>query len=277
MGRFYQSYVNLTVVYIILTLGAITMIFPFLWMISTAFKSPSEVEAYPPYWIPKFPTLVNFNEVMRRAPIHIYLLNTVLVSSSVTLLILFFCSLSGYVFAKLELPGKNILFLLILGKLMVPFQVTVIPLYLLINKLGVGDSLIALILPFMIGAFGIFFMRQFILSIPDELIDAARIDGCNEFGIYWRIILPNIRSALLTLAIITFMDSWGQYFWPLIVIRSQNKMTIELGLAFFTNQYFTDYGPMMAGAFLSLLPVFIVFVSLQNRMIESITHTGLKG
>jgi multiple sugar transport system permease protein len=277
MGRFYQNYFNLTIIYVILTLGAITMVFPFLWMISTAFKPPSEVEAYPPYWIPKTPTIANFTEVLNRAPIHIYLLNTILVSTCVTLLVLFFCSLSGYVFAKLELPGKNILFLLILGKLMVPFQVTVIPLYLLINKLGLGDSLIALILPFMIGAFGIFFMRQFIISIPNELIDAARIDGCGEFGIYWRIILPSIRSALLTLAIITFMDSWGQYFWPLIVIRSPSKMTIELGLAFFTNQYFTDYGPMMAGAFISLVPVILVFIALQNRMIESITHTGLKG
>ncbi|MGQ9631313.1 MAG: carbohydrate ABC transporter permease [bacterium] len=268
---------SILIVHAILILGGISMVLPFLWMISTAFKPEWENIAYPPYWIPKSPTLDNFIEAFGRAPFHIFFLNTVIVSTAVTVFALFFCSLGGYVFAKLRFPGKNIFFLLVLGKIMVPFQVTVVPLYLIVVKLGMGDSLLALITPLVVSAFGIFMMRQFILTIPDDLIDAAKIDGCSDFGVYLRIILPSITPALATLAIFLFMDTWGQFLWPLIVIKSPEKMTLQLGLAMFSNQYFTEYGPLMAGTLISVMPVLIVFAFLQRRVIESITMTGLKG
>jgi multiple sugar transport system permease protein len=265
------------VVHVLLLLGGITMVVPFLWMMSTAFKPKPEIEAYPPHFIPKVPTVANFIEAFSKAPFAVFFMNTVFVSFAVTTFVLFFCSLAGYVFAKLKFPGKNIAFLLVLGKIMVPFQLTVIPLYLIISRIGLGNSLGALILPLVVSAFGIFMMRQFIIDIPDDLMDAAFIDGCTAFGIYWRIILPSVVPALATLAIFIFIDTWGQFLWPLIVIKSVNKMTLQIGLALFKNEYYTDHGPLMAGTLISVLPLLIVFSILQRRVIESITLTGLKG
>ena len=268
---------SLTLLHFVLILIGLTMVVPFLWMLNTSLKLKPEIERYPSTFIPEAPTVSNYIEAFKKAPFHIFFANSVVVSFAVTASILFFCSLGGYVFAKLKFPGRNVAFMLILGKIMVPFQLTIIPLYLIVTKIGLGDSLGALIVPLMIGAFGIFMMRQFIIDIPDDLMDAAFIDGCGAFGIYWRIILPSVVPALATLAIFTFIDTWGQFLWPLIVIKSPEKMTLQIGLALFSNQYFTDYGPLMAATLVSVLPLLIVFSILQRRVIESITLTGLKG
>ena len=252
------------------------MVVPFLWMVSTSLKPKAEIELYPPTWIPRDPTVSNYVEAFGVAPFHVFFYNSTVVGVAVTVSVLFFCSLAGYVFAKLKFPGRDAAFLLVLGKIMVPFQLTVIPLYLIVTRIGLGNSLGALIVPLMIGAFGIFMMRQFIIDIPDDLIDAAFIDGCGAFGIYWRIILPSVVPALATLAIFTFIDTWGQFLWPLIVIKSMDKMTLQIGLALFSNQFYTDYGPLMAATLLSVMPLLIVFAILQRRVIESITLTGLK-
>jgi len=269
--------VSLILIHLLLILVGLTMVVPFLWMVSTSLKPKPEIERYPPTFVPQDPTMSNYIEAFKKAPFHIFFMNSVVVSFAVTASVLFFCSLGGYVFAKLKFPGKNVAFLLVLGKIMVPFQLTIIPLYLIMTKIGLGDSLGALIVPVMIGAFGIFMMRQFIIDIPDDLMDAAFIDGCGAFGIYRRIILPSVVPALATLAIFTFIDTWGQFLWPLIVIKSPEKMTLQIGLALFSNQYFTDYGPLMAATLVSVLPLLIVFSILQRRVIESITLTGLKG
>ena len=267
---------SLIAIHLVLLLVGATMVVPFLWMVSTSIKPKPEIERYPPTWLPNEPTASNFIEAFQVAPFHIFFMNSVIVSLAVTASILFFCSLAGYVFAKLKFPGRDVAFLLVLGKIMVPFQLTVIPLYLIITRIGLANSLGALIVPLMIGAFGIFMMRQFIIDIPDDLMDAAFIDGCGAFGIYWRIIVPSVVPALATLAIFTFIDTWGQFLWPLIVIKSPNKMTLQIGLALFSNQYYTDYGPLMAATLVSVMPLLIVFAILQRRVIESITLTGLK-
>lgn len=264
------------VIHLVLILVGCTMVVPFLWMVSTSLKPKPEIDQYPPTWLPQEPTLHNYAEAFEVAPFHLFFMNSVIVSFAVTASVLFFCSLAGYVFAKLKFPGRDIAFLLVLGKIMVPFQLTVIPLYLIISKIGLGNSLGALIVPLMVSAFGIFMMRQFIIDIPDDLMDAAFIDGCGAFGIYWRIILPSVVPALATLAIFMFIDTWGQFLWPLIVIKSVEKMTLQIGLALFSNEYFTDYGPLMAATLVSVLPLLIVFSILQRRVIESITLTGLK-
>lgn len=264
--------------HIILILGAITMALPFVWMILTSFKPPPEIRSYPPHWIPRTWTLEHFREVFDRSPFLMYFINTGIVSGSVVLLASFFCSLTAYVLAKLNLPGEKFILLLILIKIMVPFQAVMVPLYLLASKLRMVDSLIGLIVPTdMISAFGIFMLRQFIIDIPEDLISAARIDGCSEFGIYWRIILPQCVAPLATLAMILFVWSWGNFLWPLIIINSPEKRTLQLGLAMFQSEFWVRYGPLMAATLLSLVPVIAIFIILQRRVIESMTMTGLKG
>lgn len=264
--------------HVILILGAITMALPFVWMILTSFKPPPEIRSYPPHWIPRTWTLEHFREVFDRSPFLMYFINTGIVSGSVVLLASFFCSLTAYALAKLNLPGEKFILLLILIKIMVPFQAVMVPLYLLASKLRMVDSLIGLIVPTdMISAFGIFMLRQFIIDIPEDLISAARIDGCSEFGIYWRIILPQCTAPLATLAMILFVWSWGNFLWPLIIINSPEKRTLQLGLAMFQSEFWIKYGSLMAATLLSLVPVIAIFIILQRRVIESMTMTGLKG
>jgi len=263
--------------HIILIIGAISMVLPLVWMVLTSVKPTPEIRSYPPQWIPSVLTLEHFKKVFNRAPFLLYFVNTGIVAGSVVLLASFFCSLTAYALAKLNLPGEKFIMIIILLKIMVPFQAMMIPLYLLTSKLGITDSLIGLIVPTeMISAFGVFMLRQFIIDIPDDLIYAARIDGCSEFGIYWRIILPQLTTPLATLAIFLFMWSWGNFLWPLLIINSPTKRTLQLGLAMFRETMWVDYGPLMAATFLSLIPVIAIFIVLQRKVIESMTVTGLK-
>ncbi len=266
------------VLYIIVALFTIVMAGPFLWMVSTAFKPGPETIAYPPTWIPNQPTLQNFPEALSYAPFARFFLNSIIQGTSVTLSVLFFSSLTGYAFAKFNFKGRDILFILILSTMMIPFQVTMIPLYFMMKYLNLIDNLAALIIPGLISAFGIFLMRQFIQTIPTDLIDAARIDGCPEFGIYWRIILPLCKPPLATLSIFTFMANWDSFMWPLVVIDTLSKRTVPLGLALYSNQFgITKTNLLMAATLVCSLPVIILFVSMQKYFIKGITLTGLKG
>jgi ABC-type glycerol-3-phosphate transport system permease component len=262
---------------VILLLGAVIMILPFFWVISTSFKTQKEAIAVPPTFIPENPILSNFTQILGESFILRYFLNSIIVSGTVVIVALFFCSLTGYALAKFDFPGSKLFFLMVLGKLMIPAEALIIPLYSLILKLGWSDNLIALIVPTeMISAFGIFMMRQFITNFPDSIIESARLDGCGDFGIFWKIILPNMKPAMFTLGILLFVWSWSMFLWPLIVIDSPEKMTIQIGLERFSNQYFTQYGPKMAGVLLSLLPVLTVFLIFQRRVLESVALAGLK-
>jgi ABC-type glycerol-3-phosphate transport system permease component len=262
--------------YIILGVVAVTMFLPFLWMISTAFKPAQETFAYPPTFIPQNFTLDNFREAWAAAPFGLYYLNSFRVAITVTLAQIFFCSLAGYIFAKLQFWGRDVLFLLVVAKLMIPIQVLIVPLYLLIIRLSLADTLTGVILPDLIGAFGIFMLRQFIETLPSELIDSARLDGCSEFGIYWRIILPLIVPALAVFAIITFIDTWNDFLWPLIVISSPARRTLPLGLAVFADEYVVQNNLAMAAAIIVLVPVLVVFAIFQRRIIDSVALSGLK-
>jgi len=260
----------------LLVLGGIIMLVPFIWMVSTAFKPPPEIISYPPTFIPKKPTLQYFQEIFTKLNFGRFFFNSLYIASLVTVIALFTSSFVGYVFSKFSFRGKEIIFLLILSTMMIPFPVVMIPLYLMIVRFGWMDKHLSLIVPFFYSTFGIFLMRQFTSTIPDELREAARIDGCPEFRIYWNIILPQCRPALAALGIFTFMWNWDSFVWPLIVLQSEATFTLPMGLAMFSQQWWTNYGLVMAGATITVTPVLVVFLLMQRQFIQGIVLTGLK-
>lgn len=218
----------------------------------------------------------NYSKLWQAVPFSRYFVNSVFIATASTLLALFFCSLGGFAFAKYQFHGKTILFGIVLASMMVPFQVLLVPLFGLMYDIGWLNSYNAIIFPFSVGAFGVFLMRQFIITIPSELLDAARIDGCSEFGIYYRIVLPIIKPALGALTIYTFLSSWNGYLWPLIVLRDETKYTLPIGLANLIGIYRQDYGMLMAGTLLSLLPIVILFLAMQREFVQGITLGSVK-
>lgn len=218
----------------------------------------------------------NYSKLWKAVPFNRYFINSVFIATASTLLALFFCSLGGFAFAKYQFRGKTILFGILLASMMVPFQVLLVPLFGLMYDIGWLNSYNAIIFPFSVGAFGVFLMRQFIVTIPSELLDAARIDGCSEFGIYYRIVLPIIKPALGALTIYTFLSSWNGYLWPLIVLRDETKYTLPIGLANLIGIYRQDYGMLMAGTLLSLLPIVILFLAMQREFVQGITLGSVK-
>lgn len=218
----------------------------------------------------------NYRNLWEAVPYSRYFINSVYIATASTLLTLFFCSLGGYAFAKYQFRGKTILFGILLASMMVPFQVLLVPLFGLMYDIDWLNSYNAIIIPFSVGAFGVFLMRQFIVTIPSELLDAARIDGCSEFGIYYRIVLPIIKPALGALTIYTFLSSWNGYLWPLIVLRDEVKYTLPIGLANLVGIYRQDYGMLMAGTLLSLLPIIILFLAMQREFVQGITLGSVK-
>jgi ABC-type glycerol-3-phosphate transport system permease component len=218
----------------------------------------------------------NYRRLWETVPYSRYFINSVFISTASTLITLFFCSLAGYAFAKHRFRGQKILFGLLLASMMIPFQVLLVPLFRLMYDIRWLNSYKAIIIPFSIGAFGIFLMRQFIVGIPSDLIDAARIDGCSEFGIYYRIILPVIKPALGALTIYSFLGSWNSYLWPLIILRDEAKYTLPLGLANLVGVYRQEYGLLMAGTLLSLLPIIILFLAMQREFVQGITLGSVK-
>ncbi|HBN97627.1 MAG TPA: hypothetical protein DDZ66_15180 [Firmicutes bacterium] len=265
------------VIHIVLVLGAAAMLLPFIWMLSTSVKPPEEVITWPPQFIPRNPTFDNYVEAFTAVPLARFFLNSTLISTVSTVSILLTSSLAGFVFAKYRFPGRNLLFLVILATSMVPFQSYMIPFYLMVNRLGWISTYQGLVLPLLVMAFGIFFMRQNIMSVPDELMDAARIDGCSEFRIYWQIILPLSKSAMAALAIFAFKNAWADFIWPLLITNDIGLYTMELGLGMFQHRFTVDYGAITAASVISILPIVTVFVIFRRHIIEGVTLTGIKG
>ncbi|MGW5864437.1 carbohydrate ABC transporter permease [Streptomyces sp. NPDC055239] len=266
-------------VYALLALGLLVMSAPFLWMALSAFKTPSELTASPPVWIPTEWTLDNFSALLDKLDLPLYFMNSVIVAVLVTVSNLVFCSMLGYALAKLNFAGKNKIFGLVLGALMVPGNLMLLPLFVLMSKLQLIDSYAALVLPFAAGAFGVFLMRQFMQSIPDELLEAARMDGAGEWYIFWRIVMPLVKPALATLSIFTFLGSWNNFVWPLIATNDPDKYTLPVALATFAtdpNKSGGSNGMLMAGSFLIVLPVLVVFALLQRHFTQGIATAGMK-
>ncbi len=249
---------------------------PFLWMLLASFKDLGEILQYPPTWIPQRIILDNFVNAFQAAPFGRFYFNSLFVASAVTLGQLFTCSLAAYAFARLQFRGRDALFYIFLGTMMVPGQVTMIPGFMVLHWLGWIDTYAALIVPGLASAFGTFLLRQFFLTIPRDLEDAAAIDGCSRFGVLWRIILPLSRPALATLAIFTFMGVFNDFLWALIVVSSEELKTVQLGLAIFRDRYQTDWGQLMAASVTATVPILVVFFFAQKYFIRGITLSGLK-
>ncbi|WP_327709046.1 carbohydrate ABC transporter permease [Streptomyces sp. NBC_00464] len=266
-------------VYVLLSLGLLIMSAPFLWMAVSAFKTTSELTASPPVWIPTEWTLDNFRDLLDKLDLPLYFMNSVIVAVLVTVSNLVFCSMLGYALAKLKFAGRNKIFGLVLGALMVPGNLMLLPLFVLMSKMGLIDSYAGLVLPFAAGAFGVFLMRQFMQSIPDELLEAARMDGAGEWYIFWRIVMPLVKPALATLSIFTFLGSWNNFVWPLIATNDPDKYTLPVALATFAtdpNKAGGSNGMLMAGSFLIVLPVLVVFIALQRHFTQGIATAGMK-
>ena len=263
------------VLYVVLGAGAIAMVFPFLWMIATSLKFPQDL--YNLRLIPDNPTLGNYRYVLSATPFGRWFVNSLVVATVTTVSVLFFDSITGYALAKFNFPGRQVIFVVILSTLMVPTEMLVIPWYMLSTRMNWVDSYWGIMFPGVMTAFGVFLMRQFFQSVPDDLLDAARIDGLSEFGIYWRIALPLVKPALAALAIFTFLGNWNAYLWPLIVIRSREMQTLPVGVSLFSSEAGSDYQYIMAAASLATIPVLIVFMMFQRQIIRGIALTGLKG
>jgi multiple sugar transport system permease protein len=271
------SWVRLGLAYLALIIGSIAMIAPFLWMISTSIKTIPEIFAYPIVWIPEQVRWENYRDVLELLPFGRYLFNTAFVAISVTILELLTSSLAAYAFARLRFPGREKLFLLYLATLMIPGQVTLIPNFLLMRWFDWVDTYWALIIPQAFSAFGTFLLRQFFLSIPRELEEAARADGASYFRVYWQIILPLSGPALATLAVFSFMAQWNAFLWPLIVTHGDDMRTLTVGLRFFQDELVTQYHYLMAGTVMSIIPILILFLALQRYFVRGIALTGMGG
>ena len=263
--------------YAVLAAGLLIVVGPFLWMALSSFKPEAEIRAVPPTWWPHAWTLDNYRQLFDRLNFPKYFLNSLIVAVVVTLGNLLFCSLLGYALAKLDFPGRRALFIAVLGMLMVPGMVTFVPQFVLISNMGLANSYAGLILPFLAGPFGVFLMRQFLLTIPDDLLEAARVDGASEWRIFWRIVLPLCRPALATLAILTFLTSWNNFLWPLVVATTDDRYTLPVALALYSiGQNRIYFGLLLAGAVAVVIPVLIVFLALQRHFMRGIATTGLK-
>ena len=264
-------------VYAVLTGGLVLLVGPFLWMLLGSFRPDHELKRVPPAWLPEEPTLDNYRTLFTQLDFPTYFFNSAVVAVAITLGNLVFCSMLGYALAKLEFPGKRLIFVLVLGTLMVPGVVTFVPLFVLVSNLGMVNSFPGLIFPFLAGPFGVFLMRQFIQSLPDELIHAARVDGAGEWRIFRSIIVPLCRPALATLGILTFLTSWNNFLWPLVVAQSEDKYTLPVALAIFAiGEHKSDHGLLMAGSVVIIIPVLAVFVMLQRHFVRGIAMTGIK-
>jgi multiple sugar transport system permease protein len=295
---------KMVLAYVILVPGAILFVAPFAWLVSASFQPVGDIFSWPPQWIPKHPTIEGYKLFFGIAPeatlgrasrsaegVERWFINSAIVATSITVLQLFFNSLAAYTFAKRRFPGRDLIFIAFLATMMVPPTVTLIPNYIVLkhipffggnDALGLGghgwlDSYYGLILPGSVSAFGIFLLRQYMQSIPDELLDAARIDGASEFKIFWRIVLPLCRPALAAMAIFTFTYAWEDFFWPLVIVSDPDLYTAPLGLALFVTKNRTSWDMLMAGSVIATLPMVVVFMIFQRNFIRGISLAGLKG
>ena len=260
-----------------LSVALVTVVAPFVWMVLGSFKTEGELRQAPPTWWPQTATLDNYTQLFSRLDFGGYFTNSVVVATVVTIGNLLFCSALGYALAMLDFRGKKALFAVVMTTLMIPGVVTFVPLFVLVANAGLVDTLPGLFLPFLVSPFGVFLMRQFITGLPKELIDAGRVDGAGELRIFARIILPLCGPALATLGILTFLGSWNNFLWPLVVAQTEDTYTLPVALALYsTGQNSTQYGLLLAGATVVVLPVLIVFMVFQRRFIEGIATTGIK-
>jgi multiple sugar transport system permease protein len=261
--------------YLILLIGGLGMIFPFVWMIVSSLKLPQDI--YSLSLIPPSPTLDNYREVIDKTEYIRWFLNSLIIATITTLSVAFFDSLAGYTLAKFRFPGQTVIFILILSTLMVPTEMLVIPWYMMSIEFHWTDSYWGIMFPGVMSAFGVFLMRQFFSGVPNDLIDAARLDGFSEFRIFWNIALPLVKPAVAALCIFTFLGNWNAYIWPLIVTRSEEMRTLPVGIAFFSSEAQSSFHLIMAAASLATIPVLIIFIIFQRQIIKGIVLTGLKG
>lgn len=266
-----------TLLYFVLVLGMVTSLLPFIWMLSGSLKTNNELFAWPIVWIPETLHWDNFTKVITQIPFFTYFFNTLKLSVINTSLQVITCSLAAYSFSKITYPGRDKLFLVYLGTMMVPFQVTMIPQYIIMNHLKLTNTHMALILIQAFSPFGVFLLRQFFISIPTELSESARIDGCSELGILFRIIIPLAKGALATLITFTFTFVWNDYLGPMIYLHKDSIRTIQIGLRVFQTTNGVEYNLILAGTVMGLLPLLIVYFTCQKYFTQSVTATGLKG
>lgn len=272
-----SAFLTRTVLYAFLTLGSIGMLLPFAWMFFSAIKPNNEIFTSPPTLLPSNPNWGNFIDAWTSGDYTQYFINTAIISVLTTVITLFICSLAGYTFAKYDFFGKKTLFLFFLGTMMIPMQVIMIPIFLMMAKLGLLNSYWSVILPLAANAYGVFLMRQFMSTIPTELIEAARIDGCSDFRIFWQIVLPLTKPALVTLGILTFLGAWNEFLWPLIMLDSPDMMTLQVALTQFQGQYEVKWNLLMAASALSMIPIALIFIVFQRFLVEGIATSGVKG
>lgn len=257
---------------------AIAMLLPLLWLVSTAFKSGTEnIFEFPPRFIPQQPTFSNFVSVWQTNPFGRYFLNSTLVAAVTVVLNLFFCSLAAYPLARLSFRGRELIFSLIVATILIPFQIVMIPLYILTVQLGLTNSYLGVIFPSIASAFGIFLMRQAFQTVPKELEEASRIDGCSELGIWWHVMIPSVRPALATLAIFVFIGSWGDFLWPLLVLNRPEYYTLPLGVARLAGSFSLDWRLIAAGSVIATAPILLFFVVMQRYIVPSEVSSGVKG
>jgi multiple sugar transport system permease protein len=260
-----------------LVLGALVTLAPLLWMVSASFMSPGESNSFPPRLLPGVPTLQNYVDLFTRLNLARYLMNSALVAVSATLISLVINSMAGYAFAKLRFAGRERVFRTLLAALVIPGQVGMLPLFLLLKSMGLVNTMAGVVVPFMAGIFGIFMIRQYALSIPEDLLDAARVDGAGEYRIFWNIVIPVLQPILVTLAVFTFLSAWNDFMWPLIVLSDDAKYTLPVALASLSGEHVQDTGLMMAGSVLTVLPVVALFIVLQRAYIRGVMMGSVKG
>ena len=267
-----------TFAYVVVSIGALSMVVPFVWMLRTSLMSEGQSRLYPPSWIPNPVVWQNYAEVTQRIPMLTFAVNSVKIATLTSIGVLLSCSLAGYAFARLRFPGREAIFLILLGTMMIPGSVTLIPLYIFYSRIGWLDTHLPFIVPAFLGStFGIFLLRQFFLTLPQELFDAATVDGANPIRQYVQLALPLAKPALATLGLFTYVGSWGNLMGPLIYLTSREKMTLPVGVAFFRGQYYAEMTKLMAASAIMVVPMVILFLLTQRYFVQGIALTGVKG
>jgi len=278
-NRSWWSRLEQYLLWLVLGIGAVAMLAPFYWMLVTSLKIRQELLRYPPTWWPENLTWSNWQALndLTAGSFTLFFRNSIFVSTTITILTLLTSSMAGYVFAKLPFPGRDRLFWVVLSLMMIPFTVSIIPSFALMVRFGWINSYLALIVPIIFNPFGIFLMRQFMFSLPGDLLDAARMDGASEFRVFFQIVLPLSQAALAALGILTFLAQWDNFLWPLVILNDPDKFTVPIGLAQFRGRLGTDVGPTAAGSILAVLPVLVIYIFAQRKFVEGIALSGLKG
>lgn len=273
-----RSYkIGRVILYAVLIAIAVLMLVPFAWMLSSSLKLDKDIFVVPIQWIPENPRWQNYVDIWTKIPLGKFVMNTVKLTLIVTFLQLLTSSFAAYAFAKLDFKHKNLLFMAYIATIAVPWQVYMVPQFMMMRSIGLNDTHLAIIFLQAFSAFGVFMMRQFYQGIPDELCEASRIDGMTEYQIWYKIMLPLSKPALSTLTIFTFVNTWNDFLGPMIYLKTEEKKTLQIGLRMFISQYSSEYGLIMAASVLSLIPVLVVFLSLQKYFVEGIAATGVKG